>query len=85
VADGLGTPKALDADTSGKIRNFLVDLAGDPKKLADYINDPVSVLAGRSELTPVAKALLLDGNFARVHAVMSQSSTPVRWIVIWIV
>ena len=84
----LRQPRALDAQASAQIREFLVDLASNGNKLFAYVNDRVAYLAKvpNDELSPEAKALLLDSDYERIQAVMSQASPPaVRWITIWIV
>jgi hypothetical protein len=84
MAEPLQPPEALGPEAARAIREFLVELAENPDALVEYIRNPLDVLC-KSELSVEAKALLLDGNFARVQAVMSQASMPVRWLVIWIV
>ncbi len=84
MAEPLLPPDPLDAEAAKAIRGFLVGLADDPDALVEYVRNPLDVLR-ESGLSPEAQALLLDGNFARVQAVMSQASMPVRWLVIWIV
>ncbi len=84
MPEPLEPPAALDAEVARSIREFLLRMAEDPDLLVEYVRNPLAVLA-ETELGPEAQALLLDGNFSRVHTVMKQSSTPVRWLVIWLV
>jgi hypothetical protein len=96
MGQALQPPSPLDAAAAEQIRNFLLRLADDRDVLVEYVQDPVAMLARESSLTPEAKALLLEGNFARVHAVMKQqhqackeagqpAPQPTRWLMIWLV
>jgi hypothetical protein len=84
MAEPLQPPDALGPEAAKELRAFLLGLADDPEALVEYVRNPLKALR-ESGLGDAAQALLLDGNFARVQAVMSQSSTPARWLVIWIV
>jgi hypothetical protein len=77
-------PEALGPDQAEAIRNFLLGLADDPNRLVEYVRNRVEVLR-ESGLSDEAQTLLLGDNYARVHQVMKQSSTPARWLVIWII
>jgi hypothetical protein len=96
MGEPLQPPPPLDAAAAEQIRNFLLKLADDRDVLVEYVRDPVAMLARESSLSPEAKALLLDGNFARVHAVMKQqhqackeagepAPQSARWLMIWLV
>ena len=84
MSEPLQPPAPLDVEAAKAIRGFLLGLADDPDALVEYVRNQLDVLS-RSGLSEEAQALLLESNYARVQAVMSQASTPVRWLVIWIV
>ena len=80
--------KDFQTQQAGRVRAFLERLAMDDDLLVRYINDRVAVLHDEVEderLNTEDVALLLDSDYSRVYAVMSQGSAPQRWIVIWIV
>jgi hypothetical protein len=77
-------PEALGPEQAEAIRNFLLGLADDPDLLVEYVRNRVAVLR-ESGLSDEAQTLLLEDNYTRVHQVMKQSSTPARWLVIWII
>jgi hypothetical protein len=76
-------PEALGPEQAEAIRNFLLRLADEPDLLVEYVRNRVAVLS-ESGLSEESQALLLENNFTRIHHVMKQSSTPVRWLCIWI-
>ena len=77
-------PEALGPEQAEAIRNFLLGLADDPDLLVEYIRNRVAVLRD-SGLSEEAQALLMESNYTRVHQVMKQSSTPARWVCIWVI
>ena len=82
--DPLLPPELLGPEEAMAIRDFLLGLADDPDRLVEYIRNRVAVLR-ESGLSDEAQALLLADNYTRVHQVMKQSSTPARWLVIWVI
>jgi len=78
-------PEALGPEQAEAIRNFLLRLADDPDLLVEYVRDRVTILKNESGLGEEAQALLLESNYTRVHQVMKQSSTPARWVCIWVI
>jgi hypothetical protein len=77
-------PEALGPEQAEAIRNFLLGLADDPDLLVEYVRNRLAVLQ-ESGLSEEAQALLLESNYTRVHQVMKQSSTPARWVCIWVI
>jgi len=77
----------FQTEQARRIRAFLERLAKEDDLLVRYINDRVAVLreVQDDELTTEDVALLLDSDYSRVYEVMSQGSTPQRWIIIWII
>jgi hypothetical protein len=88
MPEPLMPPEALGPEQAEAIRNFLLGLADDPDLLVEYVRNRVGFLHERAEglgLSDESQALLLEDNFTRVHHVMKQSSTPARWLVIWVI
>ena len=84
MPEPLQPPELLGPEEAMAIRNFLLGLAEDPDRLVEYVRNRVAVLR-ESDLSDEAQSLLLEDNFTRVHQVMKQSSTPARWLVVWII
>lgn len=83
-----GELKDFQIEQARRIREFLGRLAMEDGLLIAYVNDRVSVLRDEVEdgrLTGEDVALLLDTDYSRVYAVMSQGSEPMRWLIIWII
>jgi hypothetical protein len=86
MPEPLQPPAPNDSELAHEIRNFLLALADNPDALVEYVRSPVRYFADNDTgLRDEAQSLLLDSNFERVHSVMKQSSTPARWLVIWLV
>lgn len=81
-------PDELRRPDSAAVRDFLIELARDRDRLYDYVVDTFNFLAEDEQarkLSPDDRAFLLESDYHRVQEVMSQSSSPARWLVIWIV
>jgi hypothetical protein len=86
MPEPLMPPEALGPEQAEAIRNFLLGLADDPDRLVEYVRNRVAFFRENDTgLSDEAQALLLEDNYTRVHQVMKQSSTPARWLVIWII
>jgi hypothetical protein len=73
---------------SGKLRAFLIAVTNNRDALYEFVNNRFDFLATSGlakDLSEGEKALLFETDYARIQEVMSQSSAPARWIVIWIV
>jgi hypothetical protein len=70
-----------------ELEAFLLYLQSDNEALVAYVENPVAFLNQYGPtLSDVAKAILLQSDYSVVSEIMrKRGSTPVRWVVSWVV
>ena len=83
--EDLGEREVLFRRVAGEVEAFLLSLVDNPQDLHNYVENRVGVLC-ESDLSPEAKALLLESDYSRVQEVMSyRQSQALRWVCVWVI